>query len=133
MTLHLLTRIAVAAIGAVSIGQLVLADLKGDYNIEFVVDGNPYTGKAKFTPGTKGAFTGKYELTTPSNVTSDMTGTMRADSLMFDAKYDDKGRNCTGTMKGRGKAEKDGSKATGAVDITDSCSGAISGTFRVWR
>jgi hypothetical protein len=57
----------------------------------------------------------------------------QANSVSFDAKYEDQGRGCTGTLTGKGKAEKDGSKASGTLDISDSCGGALSGTFRLWR
>ena len=133
MSLNLFARAVAVAIGAVAIGHFGVADLKGDYKIEFVVDGGTYAGTAKFTPGQQGAFTAKYDFTSPSPVKSDVTGTMKGDSVSFEGKYDDTGRNCSGTFAGKGATEKDGSKANGALDINDSCGGAITGTFRVWR
>lgn len=133
MSLHLLTRVAALAIGAVAIGHFGVADLKGDYKIEFVVEGGTYSGTAKFTPGEQGAFSAKYDFTSPSIVKSEATGKMKGDSVSFEGKYDDSGRSCTGTFTGKGAAEKDGSKASGALDINDSCGGAIGGTFRIWR
>jgi len=133
MTLHLITRVAAVVAVAASVGSYVAADLKGDYNIEFVVQETTYTGTAKTTPGTKGAFTAKIEFTTPSSVLAEATGKTVGDSLTYDAKYEDKGRGCTGTLTAKGIVEKDGNKAAGTVDINDSCGGAINGTFRLWR
>jgi hypothetical protein len=133
MSLHLLTRVAALAIGAVAIGHFGVADLKGDYKIEFVVDGGTYSGTAKFTSGTGGAFSAKYDFTSPSIVKSEATGKMKGDSVSFEGKYEDSGRSCTGTFNGKGAAEKDGSKASGTLDINDSCGGTIGGTFRIWR
>ena len=133
MSLHLLTRVAVLALGSVAIGHFAVADLKGDYKIEFIVEGGTYSGTAKFTAGDNGAFSAKYDFTSPSIVKSEATGKMKGDSVSFEGKYDDSGRNCTGTFTGKGAAEKDGSKASGNLDINDSCGGAIGGQFRIWR
>ena len=133
MSLQLLTRATALAIGAVAIGHFGVADLKGDYKIEFVVEGGSYSGTAKFTAGQRGAFSAKYDFTSPSTIKSDVTGKTKGDSVTFEGKYDDSGRNCTGTFVGKGSAEKDGSKANGTLDISDSCGGAIGGTFRIWR
>ena len=133
MSLHMLTRVAAVAISTIAIGRMVVADLKGDYKIEFVVDGGTYAGTAKFTPGQQSAFSAKYDFTSPSVIKSDVTGKMSGDSVSFEGKYDDAGRGCTGTFVGKGAAEKDGSKANGALDINDSCGGPITGTFRIWR
>jgi hypothetical protein len=133
MSLHLITRVAAAVSVAASVASYVATDLKGDYNIEFVVQETTYTGIAKTTPGAKGAFTAKIEFTAPSSVLADATGKTAGDSVTYDAKYEDKGRGCTGTLTAKGKVEKDGSKAAGTVDINDSCGGAITGTFRLWK
>ena len=58
---------------------------------------------------------------------------IRPDSVSFDAKYVDSGRNCSGTFTGKGTVATDGSKASGAVAIKDGCEGDITGTFRLWR
>jgi hypothetical protein len=133
MSIHLLTRVVAVAIGAVAIGRVVVADLKGDYKIEFVVEGGTYSGTAKFTPGQQGALSAKYDFTSPSVIKSDVTGAMKGDSVTFEGKYDDSGRGCSGTFLGKGAAEKDGSKASGTLDINDSCGGTVAGTFRIWR
>ena len=44
MSLHLITRVAAVAAVAASSAAFVAADLKGDYNIELVVEGTTYTG-----------------------------------------------------------------------------------------
>jgi hypothetical protein len=128
-----MTRIGAAAAVVASVTSFAPADIKGDYNIEFTVGENVYTGTAKATAGAKGAFTGKFTFTAPSAVDADVTGKTAADSVTFDAKYVDSGRNCSGTFTGKGIAEKDGSKASGGVAIKDSCEGEITGTFRLWR
>ena len=133
MSLQMLTRVAAAAALTVSIGAFVAADIKGDYNLEFVVQEAPYAGTLKTTAGAKGAFTGKLDFTSPSKVLSDVTGKSVGDSVTFEGKYEDQGRGCTGTLVARGTAEKDGSKASGVVDINDSCGGALAGTFRMWK
>ena len=135
MSLHLITRIAAAVAVAASSAAFMVADLKGDYNVEFVVEGNSYTGTIKTTPvaSAKGQFTGKLELTSPSPITGDAKGKTVGDSLTYDVTYEDKGRGCTGTLAAKGTIEKDGSKAAGALNINDSCGGPISGTFRLWR
>lgn len=133
MALHVMARIAAAAAVVASVSSFVAADIKGDYNIEFNVAENTYTGTAKTTAGQKSAFAGKFTFTAPSPVDADVTGKTVGDSLTFDAKYVDSGRNCTGTVAGKGIAEKDGSKASGTIAIKDSCEGEITGTFRLWR
>jgi hypothetical protein len=133
MSLHVITRVVAAVAVAASAASYVAADVKGNYNIEFVVQETTYTGTAKTTPGTKGAFTAKIEFTTPSSVLADATGKTVGDSITYDAKYEDKGRGCTGTLVAKGAMEKDGNKAAGTVDINDSCGGALTGTFRLWR
>ena|SRR5690349_24950755 len=133
MSILLFARATALAIGAVAIGHFGVADLKGDYKIEFVVEGGSYAGTAKFTPGQQGAFSAKYDFTSPSTIKSDVTGKVKGDSVTFEGKYDDITRNCSGTFVGKGAAEKDGSKANGTLDINDSCGGAIGGTFRLWR
>lgn len=133
MSLHLLARVAALAVGAATIGYFGVADLKGDYKIEFVVEGGAYSGTAKFTSGQQGSFSAKYDFTSPSAIKSDVTGKMNGDSVTFEGKYDDSTRGCTGTFAGKGAAEKDGSKANGTLDINDSCGGPIGGTFRIWR
>jgi hypothetical protein len=133
MSLPLIARIAAAGAFVASVAGYVAADLKGDYKIEFVVQESTYTGTAKTTPGAKGAFTAKFEFTSPSSVMADVTGKVVGDSITFDAKYDDQGRGCTGTLAGKGTAEKDGSKASGSLDINDSCGGTIAGTFKLWK
>lgn len=132
MTLHVFARIAVAAAFTAVAGAFA-ADLKGDYNVEFMVQGTPYVGTFKATPAAKSAYTATINFTTPATVLSDATGKTVGDSMTFDAKYEDKTRNCTGTFVGKGTVEKDGSKGTGVVEINDSCSGALSGTFRIWK
>ena len=136
MAFHVLTRIvAGAALVATTAAaaRTVAAELKGDYKVEFVVNEASYTGTAKTTPAGKGAFTAKFDFTSPSPVTADATGKTVGDSVTFDAKYQDNGRNCTGTVVGKGTAEKDGSKAAGTITIQDSCDGEASGTFRFYR
>jgi hypothetical protein len=133
MSLHLITRVAAVAAVAASTAAFVAADLKGDYNIELVVEGTTYTGTQKTTSGTKGAYTGKMEFTSPSSILADVTGKTAGDSVTYEAKYEDKGRGCTGTLSGRGTAEKDGSKAAGSLAVSDSCAGELTGTFRLWR
>jgi hypothetical protein len=133
MSLLIVARVAAAVVVTAGIGGYVAADLKGDYNVEFVVQETPYTGTFKTTPGAKSAFTAKLDFTTPSRVLADVTGKTAGDSITFDAKYEDQTRGCTGTLIGKGKVEKDGTKATGAVEISDSCSGPVSGTFRLWK
>ncbi len=133
MSLQTLARIAAAAVLATTIAAPVAADLKGDYNVEFVVQGTPYVGTFKTTPGSKGAYTAKLHFTSPSTILADVNGKTVADSVTFEAKYEDQGRGCTGTLTGKGTVEKDAVKAAGAVDISDSCSGALTGTFRLWK
>jgi hypothetical protein len=135
MSLHLITRVAAAAAVAASSAAFMVADLKGDYNVEFVVEGNSYTGTIKTTPVTsaKGQFTGRLELTSPSAILGDAKGKTVGDSVIYDVTYEDKGRGCTGTLAAKGTIEKDGSKAAGALNISDSCGGPLAGTFRLWR
>jgi hypothetical protein len=133
MSLQLITRVVAAGALTASIASYIVSDLKGDYNVEFVVQESTYTGKAKTTAGAKGAFTAKFEFTAPSTVLADVTGKTAGDSISFDAKYEDPGRGCTGTLTGKGTVEKDGSKAAGKIDINDSCGGPLGGTFRLWR
>ena len=114
MSLQLITRVAAAAALTASVAGFMVADLKGDYKLEFVVEQSTYTGTAKATPGAKSAFSGKWELASPSKVLLDVTGKTTGDSVSFEAKYEDQGRGCTGTLTGKGKAEKDGSKGRGA-------------------
>lgn len=133
MSLSTLARLsAIVAVGVVSTG-FALADLKGDYKVEFVVEETAYTGTAKAVAGSNGTFTAKFEFTAPAAVTMDATGKTTGDSVTYEAKYEDKGRGCTGTLTGQGTMEKDGSKASGAVQISDNCSGVAAGTFRIWR
>ena len=133
MSLHLITRVAAVVAVAASSAAFMAADLKGDYNVEFVVDGTTYTGTQKTTSGVKGAFTGKMEFTSPSSIVADVTGKTSGDSVTYEAKYEDKGRGCTGTVSGKGTVEKDGSKAAGSIAVNDSCGGELTGTFRLWR
>lgn len=133
MSLHLFARAAAVVVGTFAIGHFGVADLKGDYKIEFVVEGGAYSGTARFTSGQQGAFSAKYDFTSPSSIKSDVTGKMKGDSVTFEGKYDDATRGCSGSFVGKGAAEKDGSKASGTLDINDSCGGAVGGTFRVWR
>lgn len=133
MSLLIVARVAAAAVVTASIGGYVAADLKGDYNVEFVVQETPYTGTFKTTPGEKSAFTAKLDFTTPSRVLADVTGKTAGDSITFDAKYEDQGRGCTGTLTGKGKVEKDATKSAGVIEINDSCGGVMSGTFRLWK
>ena len=134
MSLHVITRVAaLAAVLASVTAVYAVADLKGDYKVEFVVQETSYTGTATATPGAKNAFAGKWEFTAPSSVVMDVTGKTTGDSVAFDAKYVDNGRNCTGTLTGKGAVEKDGNKAAGSISINDSCGGELSGTFRLWR
>jgi hypothetical protein len=133
MSFHFIARLsAIVAVGAVITSHAV-ADIKGDYKVEFVVQDATYTGTAKAVSAAKGAFTAKFELTVPSNVIVDVTGKTAGDSVTYDAKYEDKGRGCTGTLSGKGTVEKDGSKSAGTLAIDDSCGGALTGTFRLWR
>ena len=132
MSLHLIARVTAAiAVSATAAG--FVADLKGDYKVEFAIQDQTYTGTAKATPGAKGAFSGGFTFTSPINVVADVTGKTFGDSVTYDAKYVDKDRGCTGTFSGKGTVEKDGSGATGTVEVSDSCSGALSGKFRLWR
>ena len=136
MAFHVLTRlVAGAAVVATTAAatRTIAAELKGDYKVEFVVNDASYTGTAKTTPAGKGAFTAKFDFTSPSPVTADGNGKTVGDSVTFDAKYQDNGRNCTGTVVAKGTVEKDGSKAAGTIAIQDSCDGEASGTFRFYR
>src|SRR6476646_9962432 len=98
---RLVAGVAVAAATAAA-ARVVAADLKGDYNVEFTVEGTLYTGTAKTTPGTKGAFTAKFDFTSPAPISADATGKTAGDSLTFEMKYVDNGRSCTGTVQGKG-------------------------------
>jgi hypothetical protein len=133
MSLQMITRVAAATVLTASLGGYVVADLKGDYNVEFIVQGTPYLGTFKTKPAAKSAFTSKLEFTTPSKILADVTGKTPGDSITFNAKYEDQSRGCTGTITGKGKVEKDATKAAGGVDINDSCSGTLTGTFRLWK
>ena len=133
MSLHVITRFAAAAAVFGSAVSYVVTDLKGDYKVEFVVQESTYTGTAKATPGGKGEFSGKWEFTSPSTVSMDVTGKTTGDSVTFDGKYVDNGRSCTGSLTGKGAVEKDGNKAAGSLAINDSCGGEITGSFRLWR
>lgn len=134
MSLQTVTRIAAAAAAiAASLAGYAAADLKGDYKIEFAVQDQTYSGTAKATPGGKGAFTAKFNFTSPSPVTADVTGKTVGDSVTFDAKYVDSGRNCTGSIVGKGTVDKAGDAASGTLSITDSCEGDIPATFKLWR
>ena len=133
MHLPVMARIAAAAALATSLSSFAPVDIKGDYSVEFNVAENTYSGTAKTTAGDKGAFSGKMTFTSPSPIDVDVTGKTVGDSVTFEAKYVDSGRNCTGTLSGKGTAQKDGSKASGALAIKDSCEGDITGTFRLWR
>lgn len=136
MELPVIARLATGfALVAATVGaaRVIGADLKGDYNVEFTVEGTSYTGTAKTTPTQKGAFTAKFDFTSPSPISADVTGKTTGDSLTFDMKYVDNGRNCTGTVLGKGTVEKDGNKASGALAVNDSCGGETSGSFRLYR
>jgi len=136
MSLHVITRlVAGVAVAATTVGAVrsISADLKGDYKVEFVVDSTSYTGTAKTTPGAKGAFTAKFDFTSPSTISADATGKTTGDSLTFDMKYADNTRNCTGTVQGTGTVAKDGNTASGGIAVDDSCGGQASGTFRFYR
>src|SRR5262245_60193753 len=123
MSLQLITRLAAAGAVLVGVAGYTAADLKGDYNLEFVVQQTTYAGKAKTVAGAKGEFSGTFEFSSPTAILAAVTGKSAGDSITFSAKYEDKGRGCTGTFNGKGTAAKDGSKASGSVDISDSCSG----------
>ena len=136
MLLPVITRlVAGVAVVATTVGAVrsIVADLKGDYKVEFVVESTSYTGTAKTTPGASGAFTAKFDFTSPSAISADATGKTTGDSLTFDMKYVDNTRNCTGTVRGRGTVAKDGNEASGGLSIDDSCGGEASGTFRLYR
>ena len=133
MSLHTVTRVAAAVAVSASVIGFAAKDLNGDYNIEFAIEDQTYTGTAKAKAGAKGAFSGTFTFTSPGNVLADVTGKTFGDSVTYTAKYADKDRGCTGTFAGKGTVEKDGGKAAGTVEISDSCSGAISGKFRLWR
>jgi hypothetical protein len=136
MAFHVIARL-VAGVAAVATTagavRIIAADLKGDYNVEVVVNEASYTGTAKTTPAGKGGFTAKLDFTSPGPVSADATGKTFGDSVTFDAKYVDNTRNCTGTLTAKGTVEKDGNKAAGTVAINDSCDGEASGTFRLYR
>ena len=127
MAFHVLTRLVAGAavVAATAATRTIAVELKGDYKVEFVVNEASYTGTAKTTPAGKGAFTAKFDFTSPSPVTADGSGKTVGDSVTFEAKYQDTGRNCTGTVVGKGTAEKDGSKAAGTIAIQDSCDGEM--------
>jgi hypothetical protein len=133
MSLHIVTRVAAAVAVSASVVGFAASDLNGDYNVEFAIEDQTYTGTAKATAGAKGAFSGAFTFTSPSNVIADVTGKTFGDSVTYTAKYADKDRGCTGTFAGKGTVEKGGAKAAGTVEISDSCSGAISGKFRLFR
>ena len=136
MSLPVITRlVAGMAVAATTVGAVrsIVADLKGDYKAEFVVESTSYTGTAKTTPGANGAFTAKFDFTSPSAISADATGKTAGDSVTFDMKYVDNTRNCTGTVRGTGTAAKDGNEASGGLSVDDSCGGAASGTFRLYR
>jgi hypothetical protein len=136
MALHVISRL-VAGVAAVATtaaaARTIVADLKGDYQVEFVVNEASYTGTAKTTPAGKGGFTAKFEFTSPGTVSADATGKTFGDSVTFDATYADNSRNCTGKLTGKGTVEKDGNKAAGTISINDSCDGELAGTFRLFR
>jgi len=136
MALHMIARL-VAGVAAVattmSAVRSIAVDLKGDYKVEFVVDSTSYTGTAKTTPGAKGAFTAKFDFTSPAAISADATGKTTGDSLTFDMKYVDNTRNCTGTVRGSGTVAKDGNEASGELSVNDSCGGEAPGTFRLYR
>ena len=121
------------AVLALSAFTWIAAELKGTYKIEITVQDQSYGGSGDIIPDGKGAFTGKFLFTSPIEVTYDMTGTQKGDSVFFDAKYNDKTNGCIGTMKGNGTAKSDGSGATGPVTIDDSCRGTITATYRLTR
>jgi hypothetical protein len=136
MSLNVLARIvAGVAIVATTAGavRFIAVDLKGDYKVEFVVEATSYTGTAKTTPGANGAFSAKFDFTSPAPISADVTGKTAGDSVTFEMKYVDNGRNCTGTVQGKGTVEKDANKASGALAVNDSCGGETSGTFRLFR
>ena len=133
MSLHIVTRVAAAVAISASVVGFAASDLNGDYNVEFAIEDQTYTGTAKATAGAKGAFSGTFTFTSPGSVLADVTGKTFGDSVTYTAKYADKDRGCTGTFAGKGTVEQGGGKAAGTVEISDSCSGPITGKFRLWR
>ena len=97
-----LTRLALPiAVLALSAFSWMAAELKGTYKIEITVQDQSYGGSGEITPDGKGAFTGKFLFTAPIEVTYDMTGSQKGDSVWFDAKYNDKTNGCVGTSRAR--------------------------------
>ena len=133
MPLRRLVRITPIAVLLGATAFAALPDIRGDYQLEFTVEETRYTGVAKTTPGAKGAFTASFDFDVPSPISSEVKGTTKGDSVTFEAKYKDSGRNCTGTFTGRGTMTKNGAEASGVVAIQDNCSGPINGTFRLWK
>lgn len=131
MTVISLVRLAVASVLLAGLGHS--AGLTGTYNVEFAVEGTPYRGTAKATPGSDGHFDLALTFNDPTTVTASGKGSAPGDSLVFEGTYDDTGRGCTGSMTGRGVIEEKGDRASGTLSLNDSCGGAVSGTFRFWR
>src|SRR5262245_6925967 len=104
------------------------------YDVKFTVPGNEgpqvYTGTTTFVVDAKGGVSGKFHITTPTEVTATLNGTVKGGTWTFDYPYTIPAQACSGTVKGSVPVSADRKSISGDVVIGGACTESpLSATF----
>jgi len=126
MKVRLLTGLAVAT--ALALTVLIPVSAQAPiYDVTWV--GGPpgaeqtYTGTATMIVDAKGVVTGKLGLTSPVAVNANLAGAIAKDTLTLDFSYEIPEQQCTGSIKGTGKAAAGLKTIEGTAMIGGACTG----------
>ena len=104
------------------------------YDVKFTVPGNEgpqvYTGTTTFVVDGKGGVSGKFHITTPTEVTGTLNGTIKGGTWTFDYPYTIPAQACSGSVKGSVPVTADRKVIQGDVVIGGACTEQpLSATF----
>ena len=92
------------------------------YDAKFVSsEGQEYTGTLTFAVDAKGVVTGKMRLTSPTEVTGTLGGTVKAGKWTFEFPYEIPEQGCTGVVKGEARVPADGKVIEGTGTAGGGC------------
>lgn len=108
-------------------------NLSGAYDGDIYVEGMSFATTLDLRTGPGGLLEGSYSVNNPVSMSGDIAGSLVADTVRFAMDYVNPMDGCGGTLNGTAVVEEGGNEFSGRARISDSCNGALSGSFSFGR
>lgn len=108
-------------------------NVAGQYDVEFVVQGEPHVGTAELTTAPGGTVAGTFRVVSPTTVTGTIAGIVADGEISFKMPYTVAAAGCGGTAEASGTVQDGGGTITGTLSTNDGCAGQSTGAFTMQR